>query len=260
MPSTFPATISSYSALATSRTPALIIYLLDLSKSMGQSSGTARKIDLVTKALSQSIVSMIRRSTKGNIVADRYRLAIFGYHSKLIDILRGIKKISEISNFPSFPALDYGAQTAYAFECVEKILQKEMANLSNCPAPLICHPTDGINAGADPEPVVTRIKQMNVEDGPVLVENIFVSQSVLKEPISDVGKWPGIKEHEQIQNDKKYARRLFNMSSIIPNSYLDTIGDFGYNLQSGARMLFPGDQPEIIKLGFAMSGATPVSK
>jgi hypothetical protein len=101
---------------------------------------------------------------------------------------------------------------------------------------------------------------MAVPDGEVIVENIFISQSVLKSPVYNSRKWQGVNSNGQILENKKYARKLFAMSSVIPESYRNSINEFGYNLKPGARMLFPGNTPDLIELGFAMSGATPIAR
>jgi hypothetical protein len=249
----------SYEIPATSMTPALIIYLLDFSRSMNQLHGGQRKIDTVLAALKKVVVRMVHRTTKGMTVAPRYRIAMFGYHAEVIDLLGGIQTIGALAEkgLPT-PVLAYGTQTAKAFAAAERLLQSELPRLSDCPAPLICHLTDGLFGGDDPQPVVDRIRRLAVPDGTVLVENIFTSQRVLKAPIQDVQMWPGVTRVDQL--GKEYAQRLFGISSPIPDSYLQSLSESGYNLQSGARMLFPGDTPEVIELGFAMSAATPLTR
>jgi hypothetical protein len=188
-------------------------------------------------------------------------VAIYGYHSQIVKFTDGIKTIAEVAKI-GLPKLsmDYGAQTAMAFAFVEQLLQAELPNLQHSPAPLICHLTDGQYGGPDPEPIVSRIQHMAVPDGNVLVENIFISKSVLKNPVNNSRTWPGVTDSSQILEDKKYARKLFAMSSVIPSSYLSVMNEFGYNIQPGAKMLFPGDTPDFIEMGFAMSGATPITR
>lgn len=248
-----------YSVLATSKTPALVVYLLDISRSMNQTLGGRRRIDIVLAALNKVVIRMVLRSTKGTIVAPRYRIAMYGYHKQVVDLLGGVKTVDAVARvgLPK-PTLDYGTQTAKAFGAVERLLQREQAHVQDCPAPLVCHMTDGLYGGADPEPVVARIKEMVMPDGHVLVENIFISKSVLKEPVSDSKSWAGVMDVGQL--GKPYAQKLFAMSSVIPDSYLTTISEFGYSIQPGAKMLFPGDAPDWVELGFAMSGATPVTR
>lgn len=247
-----------YSIPATSKTPALIIYLLDISRSMNQAVGGQRRMDTVLKALQKVIVRMVMRSTKGTLIAPRYRIAVFGYHKEVVDLLDGIKMIDNVAEMgiPQ-PELAYGTQTAVAFAAVEQLLQTEIPNIQHCPAPLVCHMTDGLYGGADPEPIVRRIKKMAVPDGHVLVENIFVAKSVLQESIADAQQWGGITDISELE--KPYAKKLYTMSSVIPDSYLNVMREFGYQLNQGARMMFPGHNPDLVELGFTMSGATPLS-
>jgi hypothetical protein len=227
---------------------------------MNRTSGGVRKIEVAWTALQNGIMSMIHRSTRGTVVAPRYRIAIFGYNSRVHDLLGGIKPISELTHQLPNPILDYGAQTASAFAFVEQVLKAELPKLQHCPAPLVCHLTDGMYAGADPEPVVARIRKAAVQDGNVLVENIFVSRSILKQAIVNPQTWRGVGDEQQILEDRKYARKLLAMSSMIPDSYLANLREFGYQLQPGAHMLMPGDTPELLRLGFVMSGATPTTR
>jgi hypothetical protein len=124
------------------------------------------------------------------------------------------------------------------------------------PAPLVCHLTDGGATGADPEPIVKRIMQMSVPDGNVLVENIFISPDVLPEPIRDPKRWPGIMADTVLRDEQ--ANKLKNMSSPIPESYRTMMIESGYRIEKGALLLFPGNNPELVSLGFQMSAATPV--
>ncbi len=246
-----------YSVPATSATPALIIYLLDVSGSMGQDVGNGKKrIEIVTDALQKVAVKMVQRSTKGTIVAPRYRIAMYAYSSQVIDLLGGIKTIDELATMgvPKLTTLDL-TDTAAAFSEVENLLRSELSNLNDCPAPLVCHMTDGLFNGSDPSPVAQRIMNMSVPDGSVLVENIYIGSGLLSVP--DVSSWPGISSGGELPD--AYCQKLFEMSSEIPESYLNVMNEFGYQLQSGARMFFPGDEPDLVELGFVMSGATPVT-
>jgi hypothetical protein len=115
--------------------------------------------------------------------------------------------------------------------------------------------TDGEYNKGDPEPIARRLMSMEVPDGNVLVENIYVATSGLDIP--DVSAWPGVSSEDELPD--QYAKTLFRMSSPIPDSYRSVMREFGYRLESGARMFFPGEEPSLVELGFTMSGATPVT-
>jgi hypothetical protein len=98
--------------------------------------------------------------------------------------------------------------------------------------------------------------QMAVPDGNFLVENIFVSDKILDQPIADSTTWPGILSNTPLAN--AYAVKLRSMSSPLPASYRGVMQEYGYGLQEGAVMLLPGMNPDLVELGFQMSAATPV--
>ncbi|MCC7205942.1 MAG: VWA domain-containing protein [Anaerolineae bacterium] len=247
-----------YTAVATSTTPVLIIYLLDVSGSMSQMLGDRRRVEIVSDALQEIATEMVARSTKGELVSPRYRLAVYAYESQVHDVLGGIRTIDQFvrDGVPEF-APRGGTNTAAAFLAAENLLQQELPYMAGHPAPLICHMTDGEYQGDDPTPIVQRIMSLGTQDGGVLVENIFISDKLLRHPVEDVYGWPGIVSENELAND--YARTLLRMSSPIPDSYLSEMQEFGYNLQSGAPMMFPAQTKELIRMAFTMSGATPVA-
>lgn len=247
----------SYEIPATSKTPALVIYLLDVSASMSQPMANGTRVDVVSDALQKIAVKMVQRSTKGTIVAPRYRIAMFAYSSQVIDLLGGIKTIEELAQMgvPKLQTLDM-TDTAAAFAAAEKLLEGELPNIQDGPAPLICHMTDGEYNGGDPTPIAHRIMNMSVPDGNVLIENIYIREGGLA--IADPNSWPGVSSGNELPDT--YSQRLFNLSSEIPSSYNSVMREFGYQLADDAKMFFPGDNPELVELGFAMSGATPVTK
>lgn len=246
-----------YETLATQKTPALIIYLLDISTSMNKMIGEKRKIDMVMDALTAAVRQMVFRSTKGGMLAARYRIAILAYSNQVYDLLWGVKNIAEVAKL-GLPEINPGktTDTAMAFEAAEKILLEELPNLKDCPAPLICHMTDGEFTGDDPEKVIRRIKQMSVPDGKVLVENIYIADNLCNELNGDISTWGGILPRTDLKSD--YAAKLRSMSSPVPESYRKNMLESNYHLAQGAVMLFPGTNPELVALGFQMSAATPV--
>jgi hypothetical protein len=242
--------------VATSTTPALIIYLLDCSGSMGETFDGAKKIEHLNEALHGVLRRMVQRSTKGNVVAPRYNLALIPYSDRPRDVLSGIKTIKEVwdQGRPNF-APTTSTDTAEAFRYALNLLQKELPNLNGHPAPMVCHLTDGAYTGDDPEPIARQIMQLSNDDGNVLVENIFIAPNLTRQPISDASTWPGFTDVSELDNP--YAAKLFNMSSELPAGYAEVVQADGYGLKPGCRMLIPGTSKELVELAFAMSGATP---
>lgn len=247
-----------YEILATSKTPALIIYLLDVSGSMSEKLGNKRRIDVVMEALGAMLRRMVHRSTKGGRISPRYRIAMYAYSDHVYDLLGGVKSVDQVAQL-GVPELSTmrSTDTARAFAQAEKLLQQELPRLAHCPAPLVCHMTDGEYTGADPEPVVRRIMAMRVPDGNVLVENIFISDNILKESITDPKRWGGVRPGTKLQTD--YARKLRAISSPLPASYRAVMREEGYELADDALMMIPGMTPELVQMGFVMSMSTPVT-
>jgi hypothetical protein len=246
-----------YETMATAKTPALIIYLLDVSASMNRPLGQKRRIDVVMDALTAALRQMVFRSTKGGLLSPRYRIAMLAYSDHVYDVYGGTKTVDEAARI-GVPELSpmRTTDTARAFEQAERLLRSELTNLSSCPAPVVCHMTDGEYTGDDPEPVARRIMRLEVSDGNVLVENIFISDRVLLEPVTDPYQWPGVLSDTKLHD--KYAVKLRAMSSPVPGSYRAMMRENNYHLAPEAVMLLPGTSPELVAMGFQMSSATPV--
>ncbi len=233
-----------YTKSATSLTPALIIYLIDISASMNDPSGSAAmqpKIEVVNMALKFAVRNMLRQCMRDLTVLPRYQLAIFAYNTQVYDLLGGIKTIAEVAQQIGTPELiaNGKTKTEEGFAAVAKLLSVHLAEYQHCPAPLICHLTDGLITN-DPQAlikIVQDIKAMHVEDGNVLVENVYVADHMLRKSVQDWHSWHGVLKVNQLTND--YARLLFDLSSPLPESYRQNINDSGYRLQPGAGAVFP---------------------
>src|SRR5215469_6501064 len=160
-----------YTKPATSLQPALVIYLMDASSSMNDWCGTTTKINMVNKALREAIKDMVRRSMRDGIVQRRYKIAIFAYSTKVLDVLDGICDLPDVvkHGVPVIKA-DGETDTTTGFSAVEALLKTNLAKFQANPAPLVCHLTDALITAGNPVPVVSRIQSMTVNDGPVLVE------------------------------------------------------------------------------------------
>jgi hypothetical protein len=252
----FPDPPRDYTTPATRLTPALVIYLIDLSASMSQALGGHTRIDVVKDALRATLRQMVFRSTRGRIVAPRYRIRVLGYSSQVYDLLGGVRAVDELASQSFDPDLiPLGAtDTAMAFAEAERLLLQDLPGLQECPAPIVCHLTDGEYTGDDPEPIAQRIKQLRVADGNVVVENIFVSDGFLTDPLVNPSAWSGVTARTSLLTD--YARKLRRMSSPLPESYRRALADVGFQLANDSVMLLPGTTPELVRMAFQISGMT----
>ncbi|MNJ44935.1 hypothetical protein D3C77_400090 [compost metagenome] len=128
--------------------------------------------------------------------------------------------------------------------------------MGDCPAPIICHMTDGIYTGEDPEPIAKEIMELSVPDGSVLIENIFLTEEAVQGKVRDAKSWRGILPNQFMPDP--YTEKLMRMSSIVPDTYRDMMRESAYSIQKGALMMLPGTSKDLISLGFQMSAATPI--
>src|SRR4051794_17745186 len=119
-----------YETLATSRAPALIVYLLDVSASMVEPLDGRRRLDVVTEALGTALRRMVFLSTKGMLVSPRYRVALLAYSEAVFDVLGGVVTVDQYARL-GVPTLEprRGTDTAAGFEQVERLLHREWPNL-----------------------------------------------------------------------------------------------------------------------------------
>lgn len=246
----------AYHILPTTQTPALIIYLIDVSGSMSNRLSGKSRINVVEDALSHTFEELVSRSIKGNRVLPLYRIGIYAYSDDVYDIFGGIKTIDQIAamGIPEFATLR-STDTARAFMVVEKALHIELPKISDCPAPLVCHITDGEYTGSDPEPVANRIMSLCNSDGNVLIENLFIANEILDQPIPNLYEWKGITSRTSLKS--RYANKLRSMSSSLPYSYCTMLREAGYQIASGAAMMCPGESPESIEFSLKMSISLP---
>jgi hypothetical protein len=244
-----------YTQPATSLTPALIIYLIDASYSMNDPCGSTTKMAMVNKALREAIKDMVRRSMRDGIVQRRYKIAIFAYNTIIVDVLDGFCDLRDVVKH-GVPVISAAGETdtTAGFEAVEALLQEHLEKFQTSPAPLICHLTDALITVSNPVPIVRRIQAMKVNDGPVLVENVYVADRMLRSLVEDWGQWSGVLKLNQLTNE--YGKFLFQLSSPLPETYRQNINNYGYHLQKGAALFFPGTHTELVRLAFAISTAT----
>ena len=251
-----------YTQVATATTPALIVYLIDISRSMTLPLGNKRRIDVVRDALAVTLRRMVFLSTRGSRISPRYHVAVLAYSTSVYDLIGGIQSIDRLANLevPQFQT-DTLTDTALGFRRVAEVLQANLPRYANGPAPLVCHLTDGEFNGDDPAPVVRQIRSMRVNDGAVLVENIFINDRVMiSGGIGDLRTWQGITPSTRFTDDNvgRYAAHLRDMSSPLPASYHAVMNEQGYRIAPNASMMLPGTDMSLIEMGFVMSSATRI--
>jgi uncharacterized protein YegL len=244
-----------YSQPATTLTPSLIVYLIDASDSMNEPCQGSTRIEMVNAALRTTVKDLVRRSMRDGVVQRRYKIAIFAYSTRVIDVLGGIRELPDLLR-TGLPELSAGGvtDTAGGFDAVLRLMEGHLKEFQYSPAPLVCHLTDGVFTTTDPTPAIERIQAMAVADGPVLVENVYFAERMLRRPVVDWQQWGGVVRAADLSDE--YARFLFSLSSPLPETYRQNINNYGYHLQPGAALFFPGVNSDLVRLAFAISSAT----
>ncbi len=245
----------AYNVPATSKTPALIIYLIDISKSMDAPMDGVPRIDVLNQSIKKVLRQMIGRSTTGELLSPRYRVAMLAYSNEVHDVLGGVQTITHVAQLgaPRFSTQNV-TNTALAFDAAQRILEQQLPHMQSCPAPLVCHLTDGRYTNDDPEPCARQIMAMSNPDGNVLVENVYIGNDLTVDPIVDPHEWRGIQHAQELSDD--YARKLLAMSSRVPASYAEIMQENDFPILSGSSMLFPASHGELVEAAFVMSAAT----
>lgn len=254
-----------YQVRATGTRPALIIYLIDASDTMREPFESGTRMDAVNHALQEMLRELIRRSMRDQIVSNRYHIAIFAYSTDIMDVLgsapavrsrgKSIWTLKELVQV-GLPRIKAGGRTNThdAFAAAKALLDEHVDEYADSPAPLVCHFTDGGFTTDDPAPVVKDLRKLAVKDGPVLVENVYMKQDVLRTPVTELSTWPGVVQASDLTDP--YARFLLDLSSPLPDNHRKFINSRGYDLSENARLFFPGGQVDLIRLAFAASAAT----
>jgi hypothetical protein len=94
---------------------------------------------------------------------------------------------------------------------------------------------------------------MEFQDGPPIIENVYIGDGLTSEPILDIREWQGIRSLDELADE--YARTLYNMSSVLPPLYRMILNEQGFPLQD-CRFLFPASSGELLELAFVASAST----
>ena len=253
-----------YSNSATSKTPAHIIYVLDASGSMGsEMPGTnKRKIDFISDILEEVAYQVYLRSRRGNVVSERYRLAVLAYNNVVTDVTNGdyISVKEFIQGITEFG--DLGNSATNTIEVMRKtkdLLKKTISKIDpRYPPPIVCHLTDGefTKEYGDPSGLMDEIMNLETPDGKVLLQNIYLGDQILSKPILDTKEWIGVSNAHEL-NDQ-YSKFLYNHSSLWPDRYIEYFNkEYKFKINPKTRMFFPANDVDTIKMAFTASTATP---
>ena len=194
-----------YENRASTNSPGLIIFILDVSASMEKMMDSQRRIDKALEVVHHLFERMVHLSIKGSQLVDRYRIALFTYGDTVQDVFDGAKNLTEVVNSDKINSIstENFSDISSLFQSVLTLLENEIKNYSpHSPAPLVVHISDG---SCDLHPAAATIKKimgLTVADGEVLFANILISNSL---------------------NSEK-TNQYFSISSEMPNQIIKRLG------------------------------------
>ena len=270
----------AYSQEISRQNKALFIFLLDQSFSMEDPlAGGERKIDELTLAINNWLQNMVITCSKAEGFKDFFDICILGYGtdensnpiigSVLAGPLTGreIVSIKDIGENPAriesvtslIPDDDTGEMLTMEKEMPVWIDATTHGATPICSAivkaceiidawipqhdssfpPIVIHITDGESSEGDPIPYADALKQRCTKDGNVLFFNCHLSATPA-DPFSFRG-------NSELMPDE-FARQLFQMSSVLPESLVAKGRAMGQDLEPNARgMVFNADMVSLIK-------------
>ena len=119
------------------------------------------------------------------------------------------------------------------------IVREWLAVHPGCFPPIVLNITDGESTDGDPAPIAADVQELVSADGPVLLFNLHLS-----EDRSDPIAFPT----EQIRLPDDFARKLFSMSSRLPEHMRAMARQQGLGLEQGARgFVFNADASSVVQ-------------
>jgi hypothetical protein len=264
----------AYSAEISRVNPSCFLFLIDQSKSMEDPFGGGvgkKKADGLADALNRLLQNLVIKCAKGEGINDYYVVGVIGYGARTGPAFSGplvgqhLVPISEVANSPTRveertkkvddgaggvidqtvkfpvwlePVHDSGTPMAEAFQLAHKILEGWITAHPESYPPIVINITDG-EYNVDPTREATLLTSLASQDGNVLLFNCHISgltSAPIVFPSSDAGL------------PDEWARKLFALSSPLPDNISASAQAEGYPIGPGARgFAFNADLVELIR-------------
>lgn len=249
-----------YSAEISRRNPSCIVFLLDQSGSMNEEYGLGNvsKAQGAANTINRFLQELILKCTKEGGVKDYFDIAIVGYGSKQQDAspligqkfvklpwlaenpLRveermmkeedgagGVVEVKVKFRIWFEPVASSDTPMCKAMEFTYDLIKDWTASHRDAFPPMIFNITDGEATDGDPENTASKIKQLSTSDGDVLMYNCHISgtkASAILFPESE----------DELPADQ-FAKKLFRMSSTLPESIWKLAQKEGFNAGENSR-------------------------
>jgi hypothetical protein len=262
----------SYSADISRANPGCVLFLIDASQSMedhyplGAQTTKASEVETI---LNRCLQDLIMLCAKEDGVRDYFHVGVINYQMEnASNALSGelndnvLQPISRLESFPlaveertqkisdgvggliehqvKFPVwyrakANGGTPMRAALQTAAEELAIWCDEHRTSFPPVTIHLTDGQSTDGDPEEIATLLREIKTDDGEVILMNVHIDpldSADIKFPSSDAG----------ISN--QFARLLYRMSSILPESMARYARELGYEIDTDARAFVFGARPE----------------
>jgi hypothetical protein len=253
----------SYQAEVSRKNPSCFLFMIDQSGSMADPFGASKsgksKASGVATVINRLLHNIVIKCNAGDIVKDLYHVGVIGYgknigsgftgplagefllpvskiavlpsriedRSKKIDDGAG-GLVDETVKFPIWfdPIADGGTPMCEALLKAKTIIQDWISQHQDAFPPLIINITDGEATDGDPSEPARELQGLATSDGNVLLFNVHLS-SKQGDPIEYPNTDSGLPD--------EFARRLFHMSSILPEHLQKSAQIEGYPVTESSR-------------------------
>lgn len=263
----------SYEQQISRNSPTAFLFLVDQSGSMSDKMSSGKsKAEFVSDVLNNTIKSLILKCSKSDGVRDYFEIGVIGYghnfvgnslspdlQDKLIQPISRIEQaplrveerkkrmddgaggLVEVDvKFPVWfePKANGGTPMNKALTMAAEELVAWCENHKDSYPPTVLHITDGESTDGNPEQVAELLKQINTDDGNVLVFNLHVS-TLEDKSIT----YPSTES--SLPDD--YAKMLFRMSSVLPEHMIENVKEKRYEVDNESRgFIFNAEAADIV--------------
>ena len=258
----------TYTADISRNSPGCFLFLVDQSRSMSDSLGgepDSTKMDGAADALNRVLDAISQRCSQGMDIRDYFHVGIITYTtdnagntqletplpgttpeqpflsiSQVVDAAeveeRQVKEsdgaggIVEVTRkFPVWlrPRAGWGTPMCAALTAASTALSDWTAQHQDSYPPMLINITDGEAGDGDPVAWSQHIMELETNDGNVLVYNVHLSE-MSAAPV----QYPS--DESEVTIDE-YARQMFRMSSVFPDSVVEMASSMGLPVTQGSR-------------------------
>ena len=221
--------------------------------------GNRKKADGVADAINRLLQNLVIKCAKSEGVRDYYHVGVLGYGSSVAPAFAGslagrdLVPISEIADNPArveertrkvddgagglvdqtvkFPVwfdavAKGGTPMCQALGRAKEITEAWLSQHPDCFPPIVINITDGESTDGDPAANAQAVRALESSDGAVLLFNVHLS-SERATPI----EFPD----DETALPDKYAKLLFDLSSVLPQYMRSVAEQEGYHVSDGTR-------------------------